>query len=536
MKEISAFEFGLSLNPIGLLADLDKIRKIVQEKLFGAPGNSKSIFPDLSELIAGSGVANVPDIQANPFRQQIAKLLDRIGRITIVANAVNFLSKAFEEKRTDLERINRLIADVKVADFDVNGRIVQIDRNLKANPNAFNKDELLAEQKILEERALALFDFLNQLEIIRDNLQKGAIAGVGIGPERIATDTPFLGFPGSSIPITLPKFDFIREFEEEFQKIEEELQKILGDGNVTLEERAQILNVLEGATAMFNGTMSDTVNPLQAHKDALEASNNVSADLKDNTEELAVKVDDSKEKFEQAKTTVDNMTPSVQNLATANQNVAQSQDQVTDSVDGVVDAYDNGAEGAMQFAEETENASQTLDALGVFAADIAANINDTFADLISNGLQGNFDNLGDLWDATLDSMLDSISQLAATILSNPIRVFLEGALRGSSTSTSTPLPGTNSLLGLREGEQPQANNQPSEGLSTQSKIGAGLILGGAAISAIGGAIENNIASSIVGGIGQTVSFAGAGFAAFGAIGAVIGAIIGLVTSLVSVIS
>lgn len=179
------------------------------------------------------------------------------------------------------------------------------------------------------------------------------------------------------------------------------------------------------------------------------------------------------------------------------------------------------------FAAGAKDAKGELDALGVFTADIAANINDTFADLISNGLQGNFDNLGDIWDATLDSMLDSIAQLAATILSNPIRVFLEGVLKGNSTSTST---------NVGNGQNGQNGQSADPGLTTQTKIGAGLILGGAAISAIGGAIENNIASSIVGGIGQTVSFAGAGFAAFGAIGAVIGAIIGLVTSLVSVIS
>ena len=80
------------------------------------------------------------------------------------------------------------------------------------------------------------------------------------------------------------------------------------------------------------------------------------------------------------------------------------------------------------FERANDDAEEELTALSIFASDIAANINDSFADLIFNGMKGNFDSLGDLWENTLDTMLQSFSQFAATIISNPIRIALNSVL------------------------------------------------------------------------------------------------------------
>jgi hypothetical protein len=93
-----------------------------------------------------------------------------------------------------------------------------------------------------------------------------------------------------------------------------------------------------------------------------------------------------------------------------------------------VDNKLQGAGGAADdLTEKSQNTSRALDELGVFAADIAANINDTFSDLIFDGLKGNLDSFSDLWDSTLDAMLRTFSDFAATIVSNPIRIILDSA-------------------------------------------------------------------------------------------------------------
>ncbi len=61
----------------------------------------------------------------------------------------------------------------------------------------------------------------------------------------------------------------------------------------------------------------------------------------------------------------------------------------------------------------TEASKGILDEFGVYAANVVANISQNFGDLIFETLKGNFDSLGDFWDATLDSMLKSFSDLVA---------------------------------------------------------------------------------------------------------------------------
>ena len=110
-----------------------------------------------------------------------------------------------------------------------------------------------------------------------------------------------------------------------------------------------------------------------------------------------------------------------------------------------------GAGGAADdFGEKTKNASVVLTGLEVFAADVAANINNSFADLIFNSLKGNFDSLGDLWRNTLDSMLEALSQFLATVISNPIRLSLESFLTGGESGQGllSGITGLGGSLGL----------------------------------------------------------------------------------------
>ena len=139
------------------------------------------------------------------------------------------------------------------------------------------------------------------------------------------------------------------------------------------------------------------------------------------------------------------------NLAVQNKDVAQSQDSVTNSVENAGAAMDNAAESTGEFANQNKLAAETLNSLQVFAADIAANINDTFADLIFNGLKGNFDNLLDFWKYALYSMLNVFAQFIATVISNPIRIGLEGFLSGTAAGGGGGPGGpggTNILSGL----------------------------------------------------------------------------------------
>jgi hypothetical protein len=117
-----------------------------------------------------------------------------------------------------------------------------------------------------------------------------------------------------------------------------------------------------------------------------------------------------------------------------------------------VDNKLQGAGGAADdLTEKSQNTSRALDELGVFAADIAANINDTFSDLIFDGLKGNLDSFSDLWDSTLDAMLRTFSDFAATIVSNPIRIILDSVLRGEGAGGSGFLGSLGSVFDIGQG-------------------------------------------------------------------------------------
>lgn len=79
--------------------------------------------------------------------------------------------------------------------------------------------------------------------------------------------------------------------------------------------------------------------------------------------------------------------------------------------------------------KETED---SLTAIEDFVSNVASNINNVFAELIYNGMKGNFDSFKDLWKSTLDAMLQTFSQFVATLISNPIRISLEAMLNGTS--------------------------------------------------------------------------------------------------------
>jgi len=105
---------------------------------------------------------------------------------------------------------------------------------------------------------------------------------------------------------------------------------------------------------------------------------------------------------------------------------------------------------AETFDKTSKNAQRSLDELGAFAADIAAEINDTFADLIFRSLKGDFDNMKDFWKSTLDAMLQTFSQFIATVISNPIRILLDAVLRGDGGAES-PDGGGNGKDGVKDG-------------------------------------------------------------------------------------
>jgi len=155
--------------------------------------------------------------------------------------------------------------------------------------------------------------------------------------------------------------------------------------------------------------------------------------LTSKTEELASNFEGVEGQVSQAKETLGTIEGTMGNVANktsslnqevldlkdTNSDLVGTQEQVMKSVDDAGAAMENAQGTTKQLAEETKQASEVLSGLGVFAADVAANINDAFSDLIFKSLKGNFDNLSDIWDSALDSMLESFSQFLATVISNP---------------------------------------------------------------------------------------------------------------------
>ena len=216
------------------------------------------------------------------------------------------------------------------------------------------------------------------------------------------------------------------------------------------ESQEQLKQRVDNANTSIKSTGVTTEKVTESYKNASEAVGGLGSEAEIATEKgiepLSVKAEELTNNLEgvdgqveQAKETLGNLEGTMGNvvdetstLNQANNNLAGSEQQVVKAVDDA-SASMEGAQGqTMQLAEETQQASEVLTGLGVFAADVAANINDSFADLIFNSIKGNFDSLSDLWDNTLDSMLQALSQFLATVISNPIRLSLETFLSGGS--------------------------------------------------------------------------------------------------------
>lgn len=192
---------------------------------------------------------------------------------------------------------------------------------------------------------------------------------------------------------------------------------------------------------------------------------------------------------------------------------AQKVGDTAEQVEDLGNKLEGTGGAADDFGKKTKNASVVLTGLEVFAADVAANINDSFADLIFSGLKGNFDSLGDLWKNTLDSMLETLVQFLATVISNPIRLSLEAFLGGGSSGGGGGVGGILGNLGGLGGSFK----------SLGSLFGIGKSIGGfSSADPIGGIIAADL--------NEVLGFSGQGF--FSTLGSAIPAI-GAIASVVA---
>lgn len=156
------------------------------------------------------------------------------------------------------------------------------------------------------------------------------------------------------------------------------------------------------------------------------------------------------------------------------------------------------------FVDGVEEAEDELTSLEVFAADVAANINDGFADALTT-LAFDFENFGDAVDRVFQDIANSLFQLISTFITNPLRIKIETLLSGDAGS-----------------------------LSLGDKITGGVGIGGAILGAIGSQI-GGAGGGILSSIGQGAILGATGFALAGPIGAVIGGIVGLIGVVASII-
>ena len=93
-----------------------------------------------------------------------------------------------------------------------------------------------------------------------------------------------------------------------------------------------------------------------------------------------------------------------------------------------------------------EEIKESFDSLGTFIGNVTSNIADTFSDLIFNTLQGNFNDLEDLFKNALKSMLRAFTDFVSAIISNPIRIALDAVLGGGGGGPNI-LGGIGGVLG-----------------------------------------------------------------------------------------
>lgn len=435
-------------NQKGLADAIDAI------KILGSGGLSASGQNVVDIIIAADISDETRIILANLESGKLAREIEKVEKSIesgLVGNSRNSrkrplkageeeeLNQRLEQLRQDAAGLEDLVAELKENDllkensiqFEITKLQESIDNteiellNLE-NLRNDQKDNLNATKQNLNDFIIEYADGLDRLREL--GLTDEDIKNLGIKlPEELFPD----GFEEIDLNFTLPP--------ENQQGLQDHIDLFNNGGSAAL--------AYADANSMVGDTLSDMVNPLQAHKDALEASKNVSADLTDNSEDLVDTVKDSKKQFAQAEKTVGKFDGTAVDLGVSlekTDEVAQQlgedglpkiadgaeevskalsdidiQNLINDlSVEDIAELLNISEEDAKRiqeqlskgFAAGAKDAKVELDALGVFTSDIAANINDTFADLISNGLQGNFDNLGDIWGATLGMEKDETQE------------------------------------------------------------------------------------------------------------------------------
>ena len=193
--------------------------------------------------------------------------------------------------------------------------------------------------------------------------------------------------------------------------------------------------------------------------------------------------DISNQAIKDSKPIIDNAADSTENLGNALENVGED----TGFFEGI-------RQGFVDFADQVESNGELI---SQFFANTLSEMSQNFSDLFFNVLTGRFDDLRDIATQTFEAVLSSFLDLITSLITRQIIVNIK------------------------------ANLESGEGLSSQTKIGGGIALGGIAASAIGSAIGGT-GGDILSSIGQGVALGGAGFAIGGPIGAVIGGAIGLI--------
>ncbi|MGH7848947.1 MAG: hypothetical protein ACREOP_01485, partial [Thermodesulfobacteriota bacterium] len=93
-----------------------------------------------------------------------------------------------------------------------------------------------------------------------------------------------------------------------------------------------------------------------------------------------------------------------------------------------IDAF--GAHISESLEGGTDKGKEAFDSLSDFIGDVTANISSTIADVLTAGFTGSFDDIMRDWKDMLKNMLNIFFQFISAIITNPIRIALEGALGG----------------------------------------------------------------------------------------------------------
>jgi hypothetical protein len=88
--------------------------------------------------------------------------------------------------------------------------------------------------------------------------------------------------------------------------------------------------------------------------------------------------------------------------------------------EGIADSLEKG----------TDKGKKELDSLEEYIGSIAANISKTVADMLTAAFTGNFNNIKRSWKDMLKNLFNSFLQFVAAIITNPIRIALEGVASG----------------------------------------------------------------------------------------------------------